>query len=313
MLKPPPLARDGRVAVVAPASAPLDPDAYRAGLEALRARGLRVEAPETLQPLGYLAAPDEDRLEALNAALRRDDLDAILCVRGGYGCLRLLDGLDYDAARARPKLLVGYSDVTALQLALYAKTRLASLSGPMVAPDWSRMDPRSEASFWQAVSGQAPYAPTGVQGALEALRPGRAEGVLLGGNLSTLGALLGTPFLPDLAGAILFVEDIGEPPYRIDRLFEQLRLAGVLGRLAGLVLGGFTDAAPRPDRPSLALGEVLARAAEAVPGPVLAGLPYGHFRPKASIPIGVPARIEADGPVGRLVILESAVSEPVPA
>src|SRR5690606_13456181 len=146
-----------------------------------------------------------------NHLLARDDLDAIFCLRGGYGLLRLLDRLDYDAARAHPKLVVGYSDVTALHLALWKEAGLPGLSGPMVAPDWPSLDAESEGQFWALAGGAAPVEIVGPGGEpLEGMRPGAAEGVLLGGNLTLVAALLGTPFLPDLAGAILFVEEVGE-------------------------------------------------------------------------------------------------------
>ena len=275
---PPALSRSAAVAVAAPASAPLTPADLRAGLAALRARGLRVEMPaeaamlaDDFAPHGYLAAPDAARLAELNGLLRRDDLDALFVVRGGYGVLRLLPGL----------------------------------SGPMVAPDWPHLDAESEAQFWRLAEGHAPVAITGPGGeALEAVRPGRAEGVLLGGNLTMLASLLGTPYLPDLHGAILYLEEVGEPPYRVDRLLAQLRLAGVLENLGGLVLGGFTGCEPPQDRPSLPLDAVLADYTAGLPFPVARGLVYGHFRRKSTLPFGVRARLEADAGTATLTVLD---------
>ncbi|MEP0548514.1 MAG: LD-carboxypeptidase [Rhodothermales bacterium] len=306
MPTPPPLRRTGRIAVAAPASAPLDDARYRAGLDALRARGLRVETPRpTFAEHGFLAGPDADRLAEFNGLLRRDDLDAIVCVRGGYGVLRLLPDLDYAAARAHPKLIVGYSDITALHLALYTKAGLPGLSGPMVASDWPDLDPESEAQFWRLADGDAPVEIHGPGGErLDAVQPGRAEGVLLGGNLTLIAALVGTPYLPDLTGAILFLEEVGEPPYRIDRLLAQLRLAGVLHRLGGLVLGGFTGAEPPPNRPSLSLDAVLAHYTSDLACPVARGLVYGHFNPKSTLPVGVRARLDVEGDAARLTVLD---------
>ncbi len=304
MPTPPPLRRSGTIAVAAPASAPLDDARFHDGLAALRDRGLRVETPRALAPHGFLAGTDAERLGELNALLRRDDLDAVFCARGGYGTLRLLPGLDYGAARAHPKLVVGYSDITALHLALWAKAGLPGLSGPMVAPDWPAMDAASEAQFWHFAEGGVGeiVGPGGER--LEGVRSGEAEGVLLGGNLTLVTALLGTPYLPDLAGAILFVEEVGEPPYRIDRLFAQLRLAGVLGRLGGLVLGAFTGAEPPPARPSLSLDEVLSHYTSGLPCPVARGLVYGHIRPKSTLPVGVRARLDVDGEAATLTVLD---------
>ena len=257
---PRPLTPDSRVAVAAPASAALDARAPEAGIAALRAEGLRVEAAYDLgPPLGYLAGADAARADALNALLRRDDLDAIVCLRGGYGLLRILDRVDYAAARAHPKLVVGYSDVTALHLALYAEAGVPGVSGPMVASDWAHgLDAETAADFWRVAGGASGYAVRGPGGeALRPLRDGEAEGVLLGGNLALTAALLGTPYLPDLTGAVLFLEDVGEPPYRIDGLLARLRLAGVLDKLGGLVFGMFTGADVPPDRPSLSVDEVV--------------------------------------------------------
>ena len=303
---PPPLRSTGRIGIAAPASAPLDDARYRKGLDVLRARGLHVETPrETFAEHGFLAGPDADRLDEFNALLRRDDLDAIVCVRGGYGTLRLLPGLDYDAARAHPKLVVGYSDITALHLALYTKAGLTGLSGPMAASDWPDLDAASEAQFWRLANGEAPVEIVGPGGEqLEGMRPGRAEGVLLGGNLTLVAALVGTPYLPDMTGAILFLEEVGEPPYRIDRLLAQLRLAGVLDQLGGLVLGGFTGAEPPSNRPSLTLDAVLDHYTADLACPVARNLIYGHFNPKSTIPVGVRARMEVEGGDAALTVLD---------
>ena len=302
---PRPLTPSGRVAVVAPASPALDPADAAAGVAALRARGLAVEAVETT-PAGYLAGSDADRAEALNQALRRDDLDAVVCLRGGYGLLRVLDRVDYAAARARPKLVVGYSDVTALHLALWAEAGLPGVSGPMAASDWAPgLDAETEASFWSVVGGATGYDVTGPGGeALTCLKEGEAEGVLLGGNLALTCALLGTPYLPDLTGAILFVEDVGEAPYRIDGLLARLRLAGVLGRLGGLVFGMFTGTDVPAGRPTFSVDEVLAHYAPFVGGPVASGLVYGHVRRKVTMPVGVRARLAASASGTILRVLE---------
>lgn len=308
--KPRPLTPSGRVAVAAPSGAALDPADVEAGLAALRARGLHVEDGRArVRPLGFLSGTDDERAGELNALLARSDLDAIFCLRGGYGSLRLLDRLDYDAAARSPKLLVGYSDVTALHLALYACAGLPGLSGPMVAPDWPRLDVETERPFWALAGGAAPFEIVGPGGErLEGMRDGKVEGVLLGGNLSLVGALLGTPYWPDMEGAILFVEDVGEPPYRVDGLLARLRLAGVLEKLGGLVFGQFTLAEPPPNRPSLSLDAVLDHYAQYVPGPVARGLVYGHFSRKSTLPVGVRARLVVDGPQASLTVLEPVVA-----
>ena len=309
---PPPLVRTASIGIAAPASAPLDPADLEAGLDVLRARGLRLEAVrDAYTPHGYLAGTDAERTEEFNTLLRRADLDAIFCVRGGYGVMRLLPDLDYEAARQHPKLIVGYSDITALHFALWAKSGLPGLSGPMIASDWAGLDAESEAQFWQLANGEAPVEIVGPGGErLEGVRSGRAEGVLLGGNLALVCALVGTPYLPDLDGAILFLEEVGEPPYRIDRLFAQLKLAGILDRLGGLVLGGFTGAEPPADRPSLSLDAVLDDYTRDLSYPVARGLVYGHFNRKSTLPVGVRARLEAGGSDAALTVLEPVTSIP---
>jgi muramoyltetrapeptide carboxypeptidase len=293
------------VAVFAPASSPPDPQAYADGVAALRQRGLNVEAPESIPSLGYLAGPDDVRIEAWNDLLERDDIDAIICARGGYGTLRILPYLDYDRARERAPLIVGYSDVTALQLALLARAGVPSLSGPMVAPDWSRMDDFSEDLFWRFASGEHGFEMHGPKGdLLWKLKEGTTEGMIVGGNLTMIASLLGTPFMPELDGAILFLEEIGEPPYRVDRLLAQLHLGGVFDRIGGLVFGAFTGISVANGSPTLHLREVIDHYAQHVNGPVAGGLIYGHIRPKLSIPIGVQARLEVVKHAGILTITE---------
>lgn len=295
--------------MAAPSSA-AEPERTDAGLAALRSRGLQVEPGRAhAAPWGHLSGTDDERAAELNRLFSRDDLDAIMCVRGGYGLLRILDRLDYAAARAHPKLVVGYSDVTALHLALWSQAGLPGLSGPMVASDWPEMDDATEAQLWALAGGASPFPIVGPEGEpLAPLRDGSAEGVLLGGNLALVCALLGTPYLPDLDGAILFVEDIGEAPYRIDGMLARLRLAGVLGRLGGLVVGAFTGAEPPEGRPSFSVERVIEQYADAVGGPVATGLVYGHFPRKTPMPIGVRARLDVGGGAATLTTLDPLVS-----
>ena len=318
MSLPSPLVPGARVLVVAPSSAPKSDDAYRAGLAALRDRDLDVRTiRETLAPHGYLAGPDDERLAEFNTALRDPDADAIFCARGGVGALRLLDGLDYAAARRRPKLLVGYSDITALHLALYARAGWRGLSGPMVAVEWAEgtenaHDAASEALFWHLARGGVVDDLTGPQGErLVGVVPGEAEGVLVGGNLSLVARLVGTPYLPDLRGAILFLEEVGEEPYRLDGLLAQLHLAGVLDGLGGLVLGTLTAVTPTQTH-FLTQEAVLAHYTERLACPVATGLAYGHHPSKNTMPVGVRARLTATeaGGAARLSVLEP-VTRPV--
>jgi len=306
---PRPLEAGARVAVVAPASPPRDLQALEKGIVRLEKAGLQVERGRTLTAQhGYLAGSDALRAEELNHYLRQRDISAIFCARGGYGCLRLLPLLDYEAAARMPKLIIGYSDITALHLALLARAGVPGLSGPMVAIDWPILDIETETRFWELARGAAPDPLQLVgQATLQVLRPGKAEGPLIGGTLSVLVRLLGTPYLPELTGAILFLEDVGEAPYRIDGMLAQLRLAGVLDRLSGVVLGQFTACYPTSESPSLTLNEVLEDYFGQAPYPVVFGFPYGHQPQKNTLPIGTRARLHAYGNAAILTLLEPVV------
>lgn len=307
--KPPPLLAGSRIGLIAPAGPPLDPARLAAGVAHLEARGLHLERLRpSFEPHGYLAGTDAERVAELNGFLRRDDVQALLCVRGGYGCLRLLPWLDYEAARRHPKLLIGYSDITALHLALYHKAGWVGLQGPMAAVEWPEPDPAWEVLFWSMAQGTAANPLTGPHGeALQPVRHGVAEGPLLGGTLTLVCRLLGTPYLPDLHGAILFLEEVGEEPYRIDGLLAQLRLTGVLERLGGLVLGGFTEWTPQHTRPTLSLDAVLDDYLRDLHLPVARGLVFGHFPVKNTLPVGVRARLNVTTTSARLSLLESPV------
>jgi muramoyltetrapeptide carboxypeptidase len=305
--RPPPLHPGDAVAVVAPASPPRDADRYREGLDRLRDLYDVRSAWTPGKERGYLAAPDADRARALNRAIGDPDVRAILCVRGGYGCLRLLDRVDYPAARRRPTLLVGYSDVTALHLALHRHAGWAGLSGPVVT-EWPVADTATLDGFRAAAEGRARTDLLGgearlVGGSLDA----PVSGPLLGGNLSVLSRVVGTPYCPSLEGALLVLEDVGEAPYRIDRMLAHLRLAGAFAEAAAVVLGDFSDCTPG-DAPSLSLDTVFEDYFGAGVPPTVAGLDYGHRLPRRTLPIGVSATLApgAEGP--QLTLDQQAVA-----
>lgn len=306
--KPAPLSPGDTIAVIAPSSPPKKQDQLDRGIARLEALGYRVELGRAvLTPRGYLAGPDAERRDEFNRYLGRDDVKALCCVRGGYGALRLLPHLDYEAARRHPKLLIGYSDVTALHLALYHKAGWRGLSGPLVV-EWPDLDVETISQFQALATGHTPQPLTGPHGeTLTPMRPGAAEGVLLGGNLAMIVRLLGTPYLPPLDGALLFLEDVGEQPYRIDAMLAQLKLAGLLDRLGGLILGAFTAWQPDHDRPTLTPDEVFFDYLHDAPYPVATGLVYGHFPDKSTVPVGVRARLDVTGDHTALSILEPVV------
>ena len=307
--KPPPLTPGDTIAVIAPSSPPWKPERLENGIAYLETLGYRIERGRpVLTPHGYLAGPDAERLDVFNRTLRRDDVKAIFCVRGGYGALRLLPYLDYEAARRHPKLLVGFSDITALHLAFYHYAGWRGLSGPVVV-EWSEIDAATKDQFIALAEGRTPHPLAGPHGEpLTAMRPGTAEGTLLGGNLMMIVRLLGTPYLPPLDGALLFVEEVGEQPYRIDALFAQLKLSGILDRLGGLILGAFTGWQPKHDRPILTPDQIFSDYLHDAPYPVATGLTYGHFPNKSTIPLGVQARLTVTDDHAALSILEPVVA-----
>ena len=290
--RPPPLSPGAPVVVVAPASPPRSADTYQAGLDRLRSTYDVRWAWTPGSERGYLAAPDAERVAALNRAISDPEIRAIVCVRGGYGCLRLLPKIDWDRARQHPTLLVGYSDVTALHLAFYTKANWAGLSGP-VATEWAQADDATLASFRGWAEGGTPGFVEAFDASPTALAPGTAVGPLLGGNVAVLTRLLGTPFAPDFEGAILVLEEVAEAPYRVDRMLTHLQQAGVLDAVAGVVLGTFTTGSRTPNTPTLTLEEVFRDHLADRPYPVVKGLPYGHHLPRCSLPIGVPMRLDA--------------------
>jgi muramoyltetrapeptide carboxypeptidase len=289
----PAVLRPGDTVLLVSPSGPARPEAVAVGMELLAAWGLRpVPAPHAYARTGFLAGSDDQRLADLNAGFADPTVRAIVCTRGGYGAQRVVDGIDMAAVRRDPKLVVGFSDVTALQLALWRGARLATVHGPGAAWRPRRTPPVSAESLRTAlmttdevVVGRDPTVPTAA-----VLVPGTAHGTLLGGNLCLLAASIGTPDLPDLRGAVLLIEDVGEPPYKVDRMLTHLHRSGALAGLAGVAVGQFTGCA---DAGPVTVVEVLAERLGALGVPVLGGLPVGHGTGQLTVPLGVPATLDA--------------------
>lgn len=274
-----------KIGVIAP-SGPFDHSAFEAGL-ALLSNYFQVHTSDDIRSAtGYLAGSDQRRLGELNRFLREPDLTAIIAARGGYGAMRLLPGLDLDALRTHPKLLVGFSDITALH-AQWQRYDLVSLHAPMVA-GIGKAERRLQARWLAALCGE--FSSNPLQG-LTPLVQGRASGRLVGGNLAVLCALLGTPFMPPLKGRVLLLEDIGEAPYRVDRLLTQLQLSGQLQQVAAVLVGAFTVSNPGPA--GVTVEEVIAQRLAELSVPVLTGLPVGHISDNLEIPLGAQAHVDA--------------------
>lgn len=291
-----PLTPGARVRLIAP-SGPFAHADFERGVERLRRRYDVQYDPGILERSGYLAGSDERRLRELQSAIDDPECAGIIAARGGYGATRILGRLDLAGLRARPKLLVGFSDITALH-ALWARERVGSVHAGMVAALGRAEDAQCE-RYLQALAGHFPERWSG----LNALSPGRAEGVLLGGNLAVLSALLGTPFFPPLDGAVLFLEDIGERPYRVDRMLTSWQQAGAFERVRAIVLGAFVQADPGPD--GVTVEDVLAERLGSLGIPVAAGLPAGHVDDNIELPFG--ARVALDTSTGELIDTRAGV------
>jgi muramoyltetrapeptide carboxypeptidase len=237
---------------------------------------------------GYLAGGDEARRADLNAFAADDSIDGIWCIRGGYGAMRLLNGLDYSAWRDRPRALIGYSDITALHSAIGPRADLITFHGPTAR---AHLTDFSRACLAAAVSGRGAVTLTADDATV--LHGGSASGVLAGGNLAVLTALCGTPFAPRLHGAILVVEDVNESVYRLDRMFTQLRLAGALDRIAGIAFGRFTEIPEETNNEARALDDLLCEIAAQCAVPCIASIPVGHVDDQWTIPFGRTAVLDA--------------------
>jgi muramoyltetrapeptide carboxypeptidase len=282
-----------RLAVVAPASN-ADPEKVQRGVERLRALGHTVTLMSHVltQAWPYFAATPEQRLADLHAAFADPEIDAVICIRGGYGSNYLLERLDLELLRRNPKPFIGYSDHTAIASWMLDQADVPVLHGPMVAADFSRGDGVDLLSFAAALGGEA-YRLSSESG-LRGLQPGTARGVLYGGCLSLLTASLGTRFAAQTEGKLLFLEDLGERPYQIDRMLRQMQLAGKLEGVRGIIFGEMLECASLAAPADLTERVILA-VLEWFPGPIAYGLRSGHVsRSNVTLPFGVEAELVVD-------------------
>jgi muramoyltetrapeptide carboxypeptidase len=314
IVKPKRLRAGDTVGLIDPASAIFRPVVIDIVSETMAALGLKVKrGRHLLDRYGYLAGRDEDRAADINALFADDEVDGIVAVRGGWGSARLLPRLDYDAIRRHPKPLIGYSDITALHLAIHAKTRLVVFHGPVGGSGWNAFNTGwvkrvlfdGEAVTFENVKEFGDNLAQ-VDHRVQTITSGRARGRIVGGNLTVLSAIVGSPYLPDWDGAILFLEDVGEDIYRVDRMLTQLALAGILGRIRGFVFGTCDECGPGEGYGSLTLEEVLADHIRPLKVPAWQGAMIGHIDRQFTIPIGVDVEIDADR--GTIRMLESAVA-----
>lgn len=309
LIKPARLRKGDLIGLVSPASTPQPPEKIEKAVRYLELLGYRtLVGDHAARVHGYLAGNDEERAADLNLMIEDRRVSAIFALRGGYGTPRLLGQVNYRALRKNPKIIAGFSDITALQLAIFRKAGLITFSSPMPAVElWDKPDPFTEEQFWRMVTSPRVHTlrnPTDLLSKCE--RPGSAEGILLGGNLALLVSQVGTPYLPRLRDSILFLEEVDEYPYRVDRMFTQLRNMGILARLNGMLLGQFTRCAPADDKkPSFSIEQVLQDAVSWTSCPVMSNFAYGHVPRKLTIPLGARARV--NGKSGTLSLLENVV------
>jgi muramoyltetrapeptide carboxypeptidase len=327
-IKPPRLTFGDTIGIVAPASAPPDPTAIDRSIAALERLGFKPKlAPNVRKRWGFLAGSDRDRAADLMKMFTDRKVNAILCVRGGYGTARLLPLLDYGKIRANAKVFIGYSDITSLHCAFLVKANLISFHGPMLNSDFIKDDfpdftlrsflrtltePEPAGSIRPGETGKGRGAKSQRRvngGKLNILHPGRATGQLIGGNLSILCATLATPYQPSFRNKILFLEDLDEVPFRFDRMLTHLLNAGLLQQVAGVAIGinknCFDPKAKGCKEYRQTMEDVFKERLAPLKVPVVLGLPFGHVPMNATLPVGVSATL--DGVKGDLVIEEAAV------
>lgn len=297
---------------IAPSGAVRTEGAIERAVQETERMGFKVKLGESAgQKYGYLSGTDELRARDINAMFADDEVDAIVCLRGGYGAMRLMDKIDYDLIARHPKIFVGFSDITALHIALLNRCGLATFHGPMAAANWAGkpLDDFSRDSMYRSLMNAEPAGELSnpPEYPRQMVNLGQAEGLLVGGNLMLIASSLGTPWEIDTKGRIIFIEEVGERTYCVDRMLTQLRLAGKFDECAGVVFGDFTDCPVEYPEFGLTLEEIIRDVVAPCGKPIFTGLRCGHCTPKLTLPFGVKCRMDAEKCT--LTVLESAVRE----
>jgi muramoyltetrapeptide carboxypeptidase len=284
--KPGRLVPGDTIGVVAPAG-PFDAKQFEQGITVLKSMGYKVNVPENIQQAdGFLSGSDLHRASFITELFLDASIRGIICARGGYGSMRILDLIDYEIIRENPKIFIGFSDITALLVTLTARCDLVTFHGPVVT-SLNGVDQETTQALTAAISGERPVRITAPRATV--VRPGLSSGTVLGGNLATLSHLLGTPFAPDFAGKILFLEETNEAPYRIDRMLFQMQMADCFEGVRGIAFGTFDHCGDEDE-----IVKVVERIFRDHDFPVLAGFDIGHGQPNVTIPMGIRATLDTD-------------------
>ena len=303
MIKPKRLKLGDTIGVVAPASPTTEEKLERVYRKLMQMGFNVVMGRSCFSKRGYLAGEDKTRAEDINKMFKNTEVDGIICLRGGYGSLRILDLLDYELIRTNPKVFVGYSDITALHITINQISELVTFHGPMAANLIEDTCNFTLESLYNFILNED-FKPSieNLSRELVAINGGIAEGQIIGGNLSLIASTIGTPYEINTKGKILFIEEIGEEPYRIDRMLTQLRLSHKLQDAVGIILGDFNNCVPENPHMSFTLEEVIDIYIRPLNKPTLMNLQAGHCKPTITIPFGVKARLDVDK--NEIVILE---------
>jgi muramoyltetrapeptide carboxypeptidase len=310
IIRPKKLTKGDLIGIISPASSADDLTKVETGVKYFEKLGYKIEVGKNVgKSQGYLAGSNEERLNDLHYMFKKKDVKAIISIRGGYGSTRLLDKIDYNLIRMNPKIFVGYSDITALQMAFFTRAGLVTFAGPMVAVDFhNEVDPSAEENFWMMVTTNKKIGKVVCLNGekIFQLTKGDKNGRIIGGNLSLITSLVGTKFLPPMRDKILMLEEIGEAPYRIDRMLNQLRLAKVFNQVSGIILGAFIDCNEKdPTKKTLTLNEVIEDYFAKLKIPVVYNFRHGHIKDNLTIPLGINIRLNANK--GCIEYLEPAV------
>ena len=307
MIKPKPLKLGDTIGIIAPAS-PTTKEKVDMVYSTLTNMGFKVKMGKSPDlRYGYLSGTDEIRANDINEMFKDKEVNAIICIRGGYGTPRLLDLIDYDIIRENPKIFVGYSDITALHIAFTQIAGLVTYHGPMAASDViGDFDDFTKDSLFNIIMGKdwdgKIINPQGEE--ITTINGGIAEGTIIGGNLSLISNTMGTPYEIDVRGKILFIEEIGEEPYKIDRMLKQLKLSGKLDQANAIILGDFNNCEKGKHDENLSLAQIFEEHIKPAGKPTIYNLQAGHCSPMVTLPFGVKARL--DGDKKELTILESS-------